>query len=95
MLAELVDRHDRVMVLRAEAVAASHAEARLEELLAANLDMLPWDERELIRRKYFARESVKEIAAGGGASEKAIESQLVRIRRKLKQCILAQLKDET
>jgi len=78
-----------------EAVAASDADERLNELLAANLDALSWNERELIQRKYFARESVKEIAADTGATEKAIESQLVRIRRKLKQCILAQLKDET
>ncbi len=78
-----------------EAVAASDADERLNELLAANLDALSWNEREVIQRKYFARESVKEIAADTGATEKAIESQLVRIRRKLKQCILAQLKDET
>jgi len=64
-------------------------------LLEQNLDTLSWDERELVNRKYFARESVKEIAADTGATEKAIESQLVRVRRKLKQCILAQLKDET
>jgi len=69
--------------------------ARLQELLALNLDILPPDECELIKRKYFARESVKEIAADVGVSEKAIESQLVRIRRKLKVGILAQLNDET
>jgi len=80
---------------KVEAAAGPDADARLQELLAANLDVLPWDERELVNRKYFARESVKEIAADTGATEKAIESQLVRIRRKLKQCILAQLKDET
>ena len=78
-----------------EAVADSDADERLNELLEQNLDTLSWDERELVNRKYFARESVKEIAADTGATEKAIESQLVRVRRKLKQCILAQLKDET
>lgn len=71
------------------------ADARLEELLAANLDMLPAAECELIKRKYFMRESVKEIAAEVDTTEKAIESQLVRIRRKLKAGILAQLNHET
>src|SRR5439155_9229724 len=66
-----------------EAAADTNADERLRELLEQNLDALPWDERDLINRKYFARESVKEIAADVGATEKAIESQLVRIRRKL------------
>ena len=71
------------------------AEGRLQELLTANLDTLPWNERDLIQRKYFARESVKQIAADLSATEKAIESQLVRIRRKLKADILTQLNHET
>jgi RNA polymerase sigma-70 factor (ECF subfamily) len=78
-----------------EAATNCEADARLQELLSANLDTLPWEERELIQRKYFTRESVKEIAADVGATEKAIESQLVRIRRKLKAGILAQLNHET
>ena len=78
-----------------EAATNVEADTRLQELLTANLDTLPWDERELIRRKYFARESVKEIAADTGVTEKAIESQLVRIRRKLKAGILTQLNHET
>jgi RNA polymerase sigma-70 factor (ECF subfamily) len=78
-----------------EAATNFEADARLQELLNANLDILSWDERELIQRKYFARASVKEIAADVGATEKAIESQLVRIRRKLKAGILAQLNHET
>ena len=81
--------------VRIEAAVNPDANARLEELLAANLDILPRDECELIKRKYFARESVKTIAADMGVTEKAIESQLVRIRRKLKAGILAQLNDET
>jgi len=70
-------------------------DARLHELLESKLEALPAAERELIQRKYFAQESVKEIAAQAGATEKAIESQLVRVRRKLKAGILARLKDET
>jgi RNA polymerase sigma factor (sigma-70 family) len=78
-----------------EADTNCEADARLQELLTANLDSLSWEERELILRKYFARESVKEIAADVGATEKAIESQLVRMRRKLKAGVLAQLNHET
>jgi len=78
-----------------EAATNFEADARLKELLTANLERLPWEEREVIQRKYFARETVKEIAADTGATEKAIESQLVRIRRKLKADILAQLNHET
>ena len=78
-----------------EAATNFEADARLKELLTANLERLPWEEREVIQRKYFARESVKEIAADTGATEKAIESQLVRIRRKLKADMLAQLNHET
>ncbi len=80
---------------QAEAGMDPDADARLQELLESNLEALPPDERELIQRKYFARESVKEIAADLDATEKAIESQLVRIRRKLKAGITAQLNDES
>jgi RNA polymerase sigma-70 factor, ECF subfamily len=78
-----------------EASTDSVADARLCELLESNLEVLPPVERELIQRKYFARESVKEIATDLDATEKAIESQLVRIRRKLKAGILAQLNNES
>src|SRR5207247_4298998 len=88
-----LDRFFRREQIEAETNVAS--DARLQELLTANLNSLPWDDRELIQRKYFARQSVKEIAADLGATEKAIESQLVRIRRKLKAGILAQLNHET
>src|SRR5712691_5241340 len=36
-----------------EAATNFEADARLQELLTANLDTLPWEERELIQRKYF------------------------------------------
>jgi len=78
-----------------ETTANAEAEGRLQELLDANLDTLPWEDQELIRRKYFGRESVKQIAADVGTTEKAVESQLVRIRRKLKAGILERLNHET
>lgn len=77
-----------------DAAADTNTDARLHELLETEVDSLPWDERELIQRKYFRRESVKEIAVGADSTEKAIESRLVRIRRKLKACILKKLNNE-
>lgn len=72
----------------------SETELRLAELLETNLSTLADDERELIQRKYFDRESVKEIAMALNSTEKAVESRLVRARRKLKDSILTQLKNE-
>ena len=74
--------------------ADGEADARLWALLERNLATLSTEERELIDRKYFARESVKEIAEAMETTEKAVESRLVRVRRKLKDLVLVQLKDE-
>jgi len=68
--------------------------ARMLELLDANLASLPAEDRDLLRRKYFDKESVKAIADSTGATEKAIESRLVRARRRLKELILEKLQDE-
>ncbi len=71
------------------------AEARLWKLTEAALQSLPPADRELIRRKYFAGESVRDIAAETGTTEKAVESRLVRLRRHLKATLLTRLSDET
>jgi RNA polymerase sigma-70 factor, ECF subfamily len=71
------------------------AEGHLWALLEGNLSALSTDERELIDRKYFAGHSIKEIAKALETTEKAVESRLVRVRRKLKDLVLVQLKDET
>jgi RNA polymerase sigma-70 factor (ECF subfamily) len=70
---------------------ANDAEERLMELLEANLAALPGGERELLERKYLAGEPVRQIAQQTLTTEKAVESRLVRVRRKLKEMILAQL----
>jgi RNA polymerase sigma factor (sigma-70 family) len=69
--------------------------ARLDESLAQNLALLPADKRELIEWKYFERHSVSEIATWLQTTEGAVESRLVRIRRKLKAAVLAALKNES
>jgi len=72
----------------------SGTEERLLELLGSALADLPSEERDLLQRKYFARQSVADIAASLQTSEKAVESRLVRLRRKLKAALLERLKNE-
>lgn len=83
---------------RAEPIATgtneSDADAHLLRVLEQRVANLPPDERDLIKRKYFDDGSVKEIASELETTGKAIESRLVRIRRKLKDAILAQLELE-
>jgi len=70
------------------------AYSRLRQVLEENLAALPPEERELIERKYFAGNSVREIAKTAGVTDKAIESRLVRIRQKLRQMVVLHLKHE-
>ncbi len=66
--------------------------------LLAQLDrsviQLPDDERDLLERKYFVGQSVREIALAFQTSEKAVESRLGRVRQKLKTSLLTGLKHE-
>ncbi len=68
---------------------------RLLRLLAQCLAALDPDERDLVERKYFARESVRHIAEQLQTTEKAVESRLSRIRSSLKYDLLAHLKNES
>lgn len=69
-------------------------EVNLLTLLEQNLASLPAEERELLESKYFEGASVRQIADDFQTSDKAIESRLVRIRRKLKAALLENLKHE-
>ena len=71
------------------------ADARLLALLDTHLEALPPEDRALLEQKYLDGQSVREIATALDTSEKAVESRLGRVRRKLKDLILAQLHDET
>jgi len=66
----------------------------LVALLEQNLTTLSVDERALVERKYFARQPIRAIAGEMATTEKAVESRLVRIRAKLHDAILKQLKHE-
>ena len=70
------------------------AEERLRELLEQNLKSLQTGERELLEWKYLEGRSVRDIAGQLQTTEKAIESRLVRVREKLKNAVLSQLKHD-
>jgi RNA polymerase sigma factor, sigma-70 family len=70
-------------------------DAKLLALLEQNLATLPIEEKELLESKYLHGSSVRELAEGFQTTEKAIESRLVRIRRKLKASLLEGLKHES
>ncbi len=73
---------------------AEDADAKLRDLLEQGLKSLPCDDQELMRRKYFAHHSVREIAGALNTTEKAVESRLARIRGKMKEALLGALRDE-
>lgn len=81
---------------RAQQAASADPEtdARLGTLLESSLGVLPFDERRLLEAKYFERLSVRQLAKELNLSEKAVDSRLVRIRRKLKAAILDGLRRE-
>ncbi len=82
--------------VRTEPAAADDgpADARLFALLERRVADLPAEERDLVERKYFARQPVRQMADELQTTEKAVESRLGRIRRKLKDAIVAELNDE-
>ena len=70
------------------------ATARLAELLVEALASLPDDERTIVSRKYLEGASVRDLAASFDTTVTAVDSRLVRIRRKLKTAVLARLKHD-
>ena len=72
-----------------------NVDQRFLELVKEELAALPASERELIERKYFDNELVRGLASERQLTEKAVESQLLRIRRKLKTAVLDRLRNET
>jgi RNA polymerase sigma-70 factor, ECF subfamily len=73
---------------------APDADARLLASLEQGLGDLTAEDRTLVKRKYFEEESVRDIAASLNMTEKAVESRLVRARRRLKTLIQVRLQDE-
>ncbi len=81
---------------RAEAATGDDgaADARLLALLERGLSALAPDERELVERKYLSGQSVRDLADGLQITEKAVESRLLRVRRKLRDAVLTELKHD-
>jgi len=66
---------------------------QLKNRLERHVALLPPDERTIVEQKYFAHRSVCEIAEELQTTEKTIESKLSRIRKKLKDAMLAELNE--
>jgi RNA polymerase sigma factor (sigma-70 family) len=86
-----LDRFTQHAVVQQDIRNDNHVDERLSGLLENCMAALPEDERHLVEAKYFARRSVREIAGEFQTTEKAIESRLTRVRRKLKDAVLAAL----
>ncbi len=89
-----LDRFTRHANVEKENPDTSDTDNRLLAALEGSLAALPAEERQLVEWKYFAHRSVRDIATELGTSEKAIESRLGRIRRKLKLELITELKHE-
>lgn len=87
-------RFKRQAEVERSALGTSEDEGRLQTALLRATAALPAEERQILDWKYFEHRSVREIAAELRTSEKAIESRLVRIRKKLKEELVLQLRDE-
>jgi RNA polymerase sigma-70 factor (ECF subfamily) len=89
-----LERFTRHQEIGPSAMDNGETDERLRALLESKLTALPEDERQLVEQKYILRRSVREIADGRQTTEKAVESRLSRVRRKLKDAVLAELKNE-
>ena len=90
-----LDRFTRHASLESETRDDHHADGQLRILLAHHVALLPPDEQKLVEQKYSARRSVREIADELQTTEKAVESKLSRVRKKLKDAVLTELNHES
>ena len=89
-----LERFKRQKEVESEQTNDVQTDEHLNTLLARHVASLPPDEQKLIEQKYMARRTVREIAGELQVTEKAVESQLSRIRRKLKDATLKELNRE-
>jgi RNA polymerase sigma-70 factor (ECF subfamily) len=75
-----------------EAPESSGDDSRLSALLAESMDELEPGDRLLIENKYLDGETVRELSTTAGLSEKAVESRLLRLRRRLRARIMEKLR---
>jgi RNA polymerase sigma-70 factor, ECF subfamily len=89
-----LDRFTRQASVANDGANDLRTDEQLGVLLERHVARLPPDERELIEQKYFARRAVRDLAGERQTTEKAVESKLARVRKKLKDAVLAELKNE-
>jgi RNA polymerase sigma-70 factor (ECF subfamily) len=78
----------------ASVAGADHSAGQLSELLREALAGLRPEERELMQAAYIDRRPLQELAAGSGLTYKAVEGRLARLRQKLKEQLLKELRHE-
>ena len=89
-----LDRFVSLDELGAEPNGHVRPEHRLGEILREALAALPPDERELIQAAYVDKRPLQELADEAGQTYKAVESRLGRLRQKLKEQLLKDLRHE-
>ena len=89
-----LDRFTRHAEVELGGADENQADERLQILLEQKIALLLPDEQKLVEQKYLARRAVREIADELRATEKAVESKLSRVRKKLKDAALIELKNE-
>ena len=66
---------------------------RLRSVLEETLVELDTEDRRLVESKYLEGATIKELAAATGLTEKAVESRLLRLRRRLRERLMRKLHD--
>jgi RNA polymerase sigma factor (sigma-70 family) len=93
-LRQRLNRFVPLAELSAEPDEHMNAEHRLSDILHEALGALPPDERELIQAAYVDKRPLRELAEEAGQTYKAVESRLGRLRKKLKEEVLKDLRHE-
>jgi len=88
-----LDRFTSHSEIQIDGAANFQANDQLKNLLEHNVALLPPDERIIVEQKYFAHRPVRQIAEELQMTEKAVESKLSRIRKKLRDAMLAELNE--
>jgi RNA polymerase sigma-70 factor (ECF subfamily) len=90
-------RRDRFVSLEempASRAGAENSTGQLSEILREALAALQPEERELMQAAYIDRQPLQELADASGLTYKAVESRLARLRQKLKEQLLRDLRHE-
>jgi RNA polymerase sigma-70 factor (ECF subfamily) len=89
-----LDRFTRHAEVEHDGANSNSTGERLQKLLERQVALLPTEEQKLVGQKYVSRLVVREIAEELQMTEKAVESKLSRVRKKLKDAVLSELKNE-